>query len=307
MKWTKEGLVFSPSGASEWHRTHAHVPLVDKTGPDTYRVYFAARNKLNRSQVGYLDASLKDTSKFAIERVSETPALTYGSPGTFDDSGVFPSSIVNHGGKKYLYYVGWNQGTTVLFYSWVGLAVSTDGGRVFRRVSEAPILDRSPDEPISGLTVFVRKEGPLWRMWYTSGVRWTYKEGRPFSFYNIKYAESQDGVSWKRAGITSIGFTHRDEHAIARPWVIKEGKTYRMWYCYKANHREYRIGYAESSDGIKFRRKDDQAGIDVSPSGWDSEMVAYPCVFKHEGKYHMLYNGNRYGREGFGHAVMTEP
>jgi hypothetical protein len=306
MKWEKEGLVFSPSGASEWHRTHAHVPLADKTGPDTYRVYFAARNEANHSQIGYLDASIEN-GRFVIGRVSNTPALSFGAPGTFDDSGVFPSSIVNRGTKKYLYYVGWNQGTTVLYYSWIGLAVSTDGGKSFQRVSEAPVLDRSHEEPIMGLTVFVLREEPLWRMWYTSGVSWVYRDGKPFSSYNIKYAESKDGIAWKRSGKVSIGFVHPHEHAIARPWVLKERGTYRMWYCYKANHREYRIGYAESRNGRDFTRMDDQAGIGVSPSGWDSEMVAYPCVFKHKGVYHMLFNGNRYGREGFGHAVMTEP
>jgi hypothetical protein len=44
-------------------------------------------------------------------------------------------------------------------------------------------------------------------------------------------------------------------------------------------------------------------GIDVSHSGWDSEMIAYACVFKHGNKWHMLYNGNGYGKTGIGYAV----
>ena len=75
-----------------------------------------------------------------------------------------------------------------------------------------------------------------------------------------------------------------------------------MWYCYAIDN--YRIGYAESEDGIAWERKDDEVGIDISESGWDSEMIEYPFVFEHKGRKHMLYNGNEYGKEGIGYAVM---
>ena len=37
--------------------------------------------------------------------------------------------------------------------------------------------------------------------------------------------------------------------------------------------------------------------------GGDSEMIEYPFVFDHDGQRFMLYNGNGYGRSGFGVAV----
>jgi len=48
-------------------------------------------------------------------------------------------------------------------------------------------------------------------------------------------------------------------------------------------------------------------GIDVSPTGWDSTMVAYPYVYSHAGKTHMIYNGNGFGLSGFGYAVLAQP
>ena len=54
-----------------------------------------------------------------------------------------------------------------------------------------------------------------------------------------------------------------------------------MWYSYRGD--AYRIGYAESVDGLEWERKDEEAGIDVSADGWDSEMIEYPCVFEHAG------------------------
>ena len=46
--------------------------------------------------------------------------------------------------------------------------------------------------------------------------------------------------------------------------------------------------------------------IDVSNDGWDSEMICYPYVFDHKGKRYMLYNGNDYGKKGFGLAILIK-
>ena len=77
-----------------------------------------------------------------------------------------------------------------------------------------------------------------------------------------------------------------------------------MWYSFRG--AAYRIGYAESADGLAWERKDEQVGISVSDDGWDSMSVEYPCVFDHKGQRFMLYNGNRYGLTGFGLAVQDE-
>ena len=69
---------------------------------------------------------------------------------------------------------------------------------------------------------------------------------------------------------------------------------------------KYRIGYAESEDGIRWERCDALGGIDVSTDGWDSFMVAYPHVVKVHGQLHMFYNGNGFGRTGIGYAIEAE-
>jgi hypothetical protein len=139
-------------------------------------------------------------------------------------------------------------------------------------------------------------------MWYLSCVRWDQHQGKPRHHYHIKYAESQDGIDWVRNGIPCIDFDSPGEYAISRPSVIKDGDRYRMWYSYRGER--YRIGYAESVDGIRWERMDSEVGIDVSSAGWDSEMVEYPHVFDHQGTRYMLYNGNHYGETGFGYAIL---
>ena len=75
-----------------------------------------------------------------------------------------------------------------------------------------------------------------------------------------------------------------------------------MWFSHKGL-TEYRLGYAESFDGLTWERRDEHAGLDVSSKGFDSEMVAYAAVVKYEGRRFMFYNGNNYGYDGIGLAV----
>jgi len=302
MKWIKKGLIVRSMGKQDWMITHAWVPFADRIGEDLYRIYFASRNSQNMSQIGYVELDIKSPEK--ILYTSEKPVLELGPLGTFDDSAVIPSWIVGHDGKKYLYYIGWMQGERVPYYASLGLAVSSDGGESFSKFSPAPILPKNAIDPYLTASACVLIENGIWRMWYLSGLRWEIVNGIPKSYYRIKYAESRDGINWDRRGIVCIDFQYEGENRIARPCVIKEGSLYRMWYCYAIE--KYKIGYAESEDGIVWQRKDDEVGIDVSSSGWDSEMIEYPFVFEHKGRKYMLYNGNNYGEMGIGYAVCEE-
>lgn len=62
----------------------------------------------------------------------------------------------------------------------------------------------------------------------------------------------------------------------------------------------------ESKDGLEWQRRDELAGIDVSEEGWDSQMVTYAHVYEHEGSKYMIYNGNGFGKSGFGYAILEE-
>jgi predicted GH43/DUF377 family glycosyl hydrolase len=163
-------------------------------------------------------------------------------------------------------------------------------------------LDRNDCDPYFVASSCILVENGFWRMWYLSCVGWGLEDGKPKHRYHIKYAESFDGVDWRRDGVVCIDFGSEAEYAISRPCVLKEGGVYRMWYSYRGE--SYRIGYAESEDGIHWTRKDDLVGLDVSESGWDSEMIEYPYVFDHNGERYMLYNGNGYGKTGIGLAIL---
>jgi hypothetical protein len=301
MSWIKKGLVFTPHAQSDWMITHAAVPFADWIGDDRFRVYFSGRDERNRAEVGYFEIDIKSPEQ--IIYLHNEPVIALGPLGAYDDSGAIGSWIVNVAGRKYFYYSGMTLGVTVPFYFYLGLAISEDNGRTFHKLSEAPILDRCGADPYLTGHACVFNEESIWRMWYVSGQRWDSQHDQPKHYYHIKYAESVDGLVWDRRGIVCIDFSSANEYAIARPCVVRENGAYKMWYSYRGE--SYGIGYAESLDGIKWQRKDKEAGIDVSPSGWDSEMIEYAHVFDHQGERYMLYNGNGYGKTGIGLAVFA--
>ncbi|MBF0347400.1 MAG: hypothetical protein HQL81_07005 [Magnetococcales bacterium] len=302
MNWKKIGRVFDPeiaSGRPSWMQSHAMLPIADHLEGDLFRIYFCGRDQQNRSLVGYLLINLNEPTR--ILDISQNPVLGLGDLGCFDDNGVSPSWIVNDGQEKYLFYIGWKPRSTTRMSVQAGAAVSRDGGITFQRLSRATILPCTDQEPIAILTApCVFKEGDRWRLWYVSGLRWDHPD---LVHYNIKYAESRNGIDWKREGRVCIASGSENESSLARPCVFKDGNLYHMWYSYKKPGGHYRMGYAQSEDGLHWRRMDDQIGIDVSKSGWDSEMVEYAYVFRHGGQRYMLYNGNNYGATGFGLAV----
>jgi hypothetical protein len=141
-------------------------------------------------------------------------------------------------------------------------------------------------------------------MWYVSGSEWRPGPAGPRHYYDIRHAESNDGVRWRPTGDVCVTYAGKDEHAFSRPCVVKDGGLYRMWYAFRGE--AYRLGYAESRDGLRWERRDEQAGLAAAADGWDAEMVCYPAVLDHRGRRHILYNGNGYGRTGIGLAIEEE-
>jgi hypothetical protein len=299
--WRRLGLVGSAAGAAPWAASHSALPAVTRRADGGYDLYLSTRDDQGRARIARGRLQLDPTP--ALVGIEPTPVLDLGALGAFDDRGVTMSSIVESGGRTYLYYTGWMLGVTVPFYLATGLAISDDGGATFQRVSQAPVLDRCAVDPFLSASPFVMIDKGVWRMWYVSGSAWTMVGGAPRHAYHIKYAESRDGIHWDRRGHICLDYASEQEHAFARPCVLYDGRRYRMWYAYRGHN--YRIGYAESSDGLTWTRRDSDGGLGPAESGWDAEMVEYPWVFEHAGREYMIYNGDDYGRTGVGLAVWA--
>lgn len=299
MRWRKLDRRFVPPVGLDWMASHAALPFLEPRN-GYQRVYCSGRDAHGRGQIGYVDLDLADPER--PPRPGERPVLGPGPLGAFDDNGVTMSWLVTRDGRTLLYYTGWTLGVTVPFYFYIGAAASDDGGETFQRLSPAPILERNAVDPYLTASPCVLVEDDRWRMWYVSCLGWEAVGEQVKHTYHIRYAESADGLHWERSGQVCVDFASPDEYAFGRPCVVRDPDGYRMWYCVRG--AAYRLGYAESGDGLHWERKDAEAGLELSAEGWDAEMQAYPFVFDHAGRRYLLYNGNGYGKTGFGLAVL---
>jgi len=301
--WKKLGLVYCADGQWDWARSHAYIPTSIMLSEDRIRVYVSLLDRAKVGRIGYVDLDARDP--LDILKVSSRPVLEVGEPGTFDDSGVTPISVLPYQRKLYLYYVGWQLGVKVRYFLFTGLAVSGDGGESFERYSRVPIVERSNEEPFVRSAAHVHRNDGIWRMWYVASNGWIRVHGKAVPRYDIRNLESDDGISWGKNGAVCLRPASEDEFGLGRPFVIEEDGLYRMWYSIRTISRGYRLGYAESQDGRSWLRKDGEVGIDISDRGWDSQMICFACVQKTEYGTYMFYNGNNYGESGFGVAILS--
>ena len=304
MNWRKLGLIFQPDRGLNWMRTHAQLPTPLQLRGSLFRIFFSCRDDRGRAHVGAFDIDLDKPN--SIIAVTQKPVLEPGGPGFFDGDGIYAASALRRGEVVYLYTIGYNAGATPpMFYPSIGIAISRDGGENFKKVGRAPIMARSEFDPCLVTSPMVLFENGIWRMWYVSGTKWDETPTGLVSRYHIKYADSDDGRNWRREGHVCIDQESGDETNIARCCVVAGRKGYRAWYSYDRGEG-YRIGYAESDDGLTWRREDAKAGLAPSNNGWDSEAMAYPYVVAHKNHLYMFYNGNDFGRDGIGLAISED-
>ncbi|MBS4174152.1 hypothetical protein [Bacillus sp. FJAT-49736] len=310
MQWIKKGLLFNVENISDWANSHCHKPTPLILDDNTLRVYFGVRDRNSKTRTTFVDIDIQNIDDFKVKYFHDKPVIDLGKIGAFDDSGANVCSILRVNNSIYMYYIGWNPSTTVHTRNAIGVVVSDDNGMTFRRLYDGPILDRNKEEPYYTGAVDVIKQGDLWKMYYTSGSEWKMINGKPEIKYHIKYATSHNGIDWTRNNIDCI-LPNYDMEAVARPSVIYDQGIYKMWFSkrningFRLNsEKNYRGGYAESDDGKRWIRKDELFGLHLSENGWDSEAIAYPYVFKIKNRFVMLYNGNGFGKSGFGYAVL---
>jgi len=300
MSWKKLGLVKAPARANTWQHSHAYTPTPIRLNDEIFRIFVSFLDKKKVGRVGFVDVSAQDPT--TILNISETPSLDIGEPGAFDDNGVTPVSVVRDGDDLRLYYIGWQLCEQVRYMLFVGLAASTDNGETFSRIQKVPILERSQDEMIVRTAANVMCDQDLWRMWYIAGSETILVNGKVTPTYSMKYAESKNGIDWPSEGKLIMSPQGSDEYGFGRPYVLNNDAGFEMWYSIRSHTRGYHIGYATSSNGIDWARKDDIATLEASTDGWDSEMIAFGGICDSPDHRFIFYNGNGFGRDGFGVA-----
>ena len=301
-EWEKLGLIFKPNTNLWWQNSHAALPTKLKIDNSNYKIFFTSRDKFNKTYIGSFDFNL-DT--LLITNKSESPLISPGNYGFFDDHGVQACSALQYNDKIYLYYLGWNPSLTKpLFYTSIGLAISEDNGLSFSKYSEAPILQRSKYDPwmVSGGTV-VEKDN-LFYLYYLSGFKFEFNNDIATSFYDIKIATSKDGINWDRNGLIGLPLNDNETN-ISRPSIEFFDNMWHAFYPFKTKNEKYSMGYAFSEDLINWTRLDEFANLKKSENDFDSEAQDKMEVIHHNNKLFLFYNGNRFGYDGIGLAIAN--
>ena len=314
-KWNKLGLLLEPArlaGKPEWFNEFAQAP--NSILFDTFvRIYFCCRPKADAggqyvSYCTYVD--LNRDNLFEVVNMAREPVLELGGLGTFDEFGTYPVSTIRDGADILACYGGWTRCESVPFNVSLGMARSTDGGNSFVKFGPGPVLSHSLDEPFVVTSPKIRRYGDTWYLAYTAGRKWLIADGRPEVIYKLRMAHSADGIHWTRLDRDIITDRLGADEAQACPDIFFSNGKYHMFFCYRYSHQfrgkenGYRIGYASSHDLHNWTRDDSKAGITISDTGWDAEMISYPHVFELDGEIYMAYLGNQVGREGFGLARL---
>jgi hypothetical protein len=315
-RWEKLGHIFDPADFPDrppWMYEFAQAPCVLLYDHHA-RVFFSCRppqgaDGKSISYSTYVDLDRGDLSR--VVRLAEKPFLDLGETGCFDEFGIYPISVIRAGGKVLAYYTGRTRCESVPFDTAIGLAISRDDGETFERAGMGPVIPFTPAEPFVLSGPKIRRYGDTFYLYYIAGERWIEDRGRMDVVYKIRMATSADGLDWVKQERNLIQPKLGENEVQASPDVFFRNGRYHMFYCYMLTPdfrydpaKGYRIGYAVSDDLFHWERQDDKAGITVSSSGFDDEMVAYPHVFELDGSIYMLYLGNGVGRAGFGLARL---
>jgi hypothetical protein len=317
MQWKKLGKIFDPTlyklpNGCEQFAQSPQALVFD----DYVRIYFSTRS-VDESNGKYLShIAFSDFRKNLrdVIRVADQAVIPLGGLGCFDEHGIFPMSVLRYGDAVYGYTCGWSRRVSVSVDTAIGLAISRDEGRTFQRIGDGPVLAASLHEPCLVGDGFVKVIGGVFHMWYIFGIGWKRfsADAPPDRIYKIGHAVSGDGIQWvKEEGRQIIADRLGKDESQALPTVIEVDGRYHMFFCYRQSFdfrrntdRSYRIGHAHSDDLANWTRDDDNLVLEVTPGDWDSDMLCYPHVFECDGRVYLLYNGNEFGRYGFGLAVL---
>lgn len=301
MNWKKLGQLYKFEPVDDFLISHASNPLAIYLRDDIFRVFFSGRDKANKSSVGYVDI---DILKQSVTGQCSKTVFKYGEEDSFYSHGVSIGNMYEVNNTKYIQFMAWQIRNGGHWRGDIGRLKVSNDLQTMKLDPDGPYMGCDDEDKVSLSYSWIMFDEGLYKMWYGSTIDWSSENGE--MIHVIKYATSKDGENWEKHGL-AIPYKLGEAQAFSRPSVIKDDNGYHMWFSYRSGDgTKYRIGYAHSSDGKKWDRKKD-SGINVGSQGeWDGEMICYPFVFEHKDKKYMLYNGNDYGKEGFGLAVMEE-
>ena len=317
MKWKKLGKIFNPIDYNLINncKFFAQAPQLIEFD-DHVKIYFSSRETdLSGNQLSHVFFVEMEKNLSKVINVSNHNIISLGKLGCYDEHGIFPFNVLKVDNKYLGFIGGWNRRSSVDVDGAIGISKSKDGGQTFERLGDGPVLASTLNEPFLIMDPFVLRLNNIFHMWYIFGVQWIRdpESGIYERVYKIGHAYSKDAFNWEKTGLCIIPDHLSKNECQALPSVIFHDSRFHMVFCFrhvfefrKNIKQAYRLGYAYSKDGINWTREDKKLNLKRPQRGWDSQMMCYPNLSKINGEIFLLYNGNNFGKYGFGAAQLSK-
>ena len=296
--WQKRGRIIAPAGAG-LQTSHAMLPTPMLLA-DRIRVFFASCDADLRGRIFFADVDR--APPFALMQVSTAPSFDLGPAGAFDADGVNPCHILERDGAWHLYYIGWQRLSAEIPYTLLaGLAVSTDQGQSFTRLSDQPILPPRPGERCFRTAPFVRRTAAGFDMLYIGGDGFSPGPGgKLLPSYALRHHASPDGISWTETPTTLLEpDPAADEIGFGRPFLwtpAGSGPALMISVRTTAGYRLAQMPFGRTPPDL-------QPVLTGPAEPWESDMTCFGAPIRVDDHELLFYNGNAMGRTGCGLAT----
>ncbi|OLQ86141.1 hypothetical protein BIY22_12895 [Vibrio panuliri] len=306
MKWRKLGNIFDISARDlgPYGISHCANPRAINLHGDIFRIFYCSRDLDNRSSVFAIDF---DISSLSILHVYTEPFLTYGKQNSYFSDGISIGNFYEVNGIRYLTFMGWKNPENEHWFGQIGIAELTANYELNLMGDDTkPMIPLDNSDSISLSYPWVTKlPDDTYEMWYGSTKSWV-AESNTEMVHILKRRCSSDGFNWNET-TDEVPFFEGIAQAFSSPCIYDFGKYKQMWFSYRSGSgTPYRIGSAISYGNSEWELSLNEMTISPSEveSDWDANMVEYPFVFEHKKMLYMLYNGDGYGKTGFGLAIL---
>jgi predicted GH43/DUF377 family glycosyl hydrolase len=283
--WTKDANnpvlnVGSPGTWDSWRVNHHDV----YSDGDTLKMWYTGETAPPQRHF-LIGLATSTDGGITWAKDTSNPVLT-PDPGAWDSHEVGMPVVIFDDSIYKMWYGGFDVNWKVR----IGYATSSDG-ITWAKDTSNPVLNLGPNwswEEMAVVPNSVIFDGTIYKMWYAGFTdSWTIRIG---------LATSSDGINWDKDTsnpVLPLGeLGEWDDEQVYTADVRFDGTMYQMWYM-GYDGITYRIGYASSSDGIKWHKYNSNPVLNLGPSGlWDDRGVAHPRVIFDGTTYHMWYAGD---------------
>ena len=306
--------VLTPAASTWLDSDGVRDPAVIKVGAQ-YVMYYTGLAEDGSGPAIFRLVSATGTTTWTrpADPAQHQPVLS-GTPGAFDEHGVYGADVVYDPGDANAPYKMWYSGAGDTFDQ-IGYATSTDGIAWTKHDGADP--DALPDpvvnvglpgsqDAFSAAHPTVLLDGGLWKMYY---------EGDDSTKKSIAYATSTDGLTWSKAGAVIESGSGNVEFGVFAPTVWKDPSDAQTPFKMLVGGRketqqgsgvfQTKLIAASSADGLDWTL----GNVALNTAGFAASNLSSPEVVPEGAAIKLYYSGNRANegdpRDRIGYAAGT--